>query len=73
VQVSMRIESGRRDAYRIYIEFVLERSTRGGWRHVEFPIGLSCDTLGRNFGEEATCWGSIDAECKRLGRSWVWA
>jgi hypothetical protein len=46
--MSMSDESGR-DAHRIGIEFVSDRSTRGGWRRVEFPIGLSCDTLGEKF------------------------
>jgi hypothetical protein len=71
--MSMSDESGR-DAHRIGIEFVSDRSTRGGWRRVEFPIGLSCDTLGEKFrGNGATNWVSVDAACKRRGRSWVWA
>jgi hypothetical protein len=42
-------------------EFVSDRSTRGGWRRVEFPIGLSCDTLGEKFrGKGATDWGNVD-------------
>jgi hypothetical protein len=71
--MSMSDESGR-DAHRIGIEFVSDRSTRGGWRRVEFPIGLSCDTLGEKFrGNGASNWVSVDAACKRRGRSWVWA
>jgi hypothetical protein len=55
--MSMLDESGR-DAHRIDTEFVSDRSTRGGWRRVEFPIGLSCDTLGEKFrGKGATDWG----------------
>jgi hypothetical protein len=58
--MSMSDESGR-DAHRIGIEFVSDRSTRGGWRRVEFPIGLSCDTLGEKFtGKETTDWGNVD-------------
>jgi hypothetical protein len=71
--MSMLDESGR-DAHRIDTEFVSDRSTRGGWRRVEFPIGLSCDTLGEKFrGKGATDWGIVDAACKRRGRSRVWA